>query len=113
MASSLDIEPVRGPRRDGNRSRTLPPAHEAAGFIAEAQSRPEGHPSSAAARTLARATHPDLDPDTVAVLKKEAARSLDVEPARGPPRDGKRSRKLPPAHAAADFIAEARSRWEG
>ena len=73
MTSSLDVEPARGPPRDGNRSRTLPPAHAAAGFIAEARSRPEGHPSSAAARTLARATHPELDPDTVAVLEKEAA----------------------------------------
>jgi hypothetical protein len=72
MTSSLDVEPARGPPRDGKRSRTLPPAHAAAGFIAEAQSRPDGHPSSTA-RTLARATHPDLDPDTVAVLKKEAA----------------------------------------
>ena len=73
MTSSLDVEPARGPPRDGKRSRTLPPAHAAADFIAEARSRPEGHPSSAAARTLARATRPELDPDTVAVLEKEAA----------------------------------------
>jgi hypothetical protein len=53
MTSSLDVEPARGPPRDGKRSRTLPPAHAAAGFIAEARSR--------------------LDPTTAAVLEKEAA----------------------------------------